>query len=148
MTWPESVDEALCFGWIDGIRRRLDDQSYTIRFTPRRPGSTWSRINIAKAEQQIAAGRMRPAGLEAFQRRLEHKSGIYSFEQNGVLELPAADLKEVRKNRAAWVYYQKLPPSCRKAYLHWILSAKQPQTRARRLSKMIEACAAGRRPMA
>jgi uncharacterized protein YdeI (YjbR/CyaY-like superfamily) len=136
MTWSESVDQALCFGWIDGIRQKVDGESYCIRFTPRKPDSTWSRINIAKVEEMIKQGMMFPAGLEAFRLRKENKSGIYSFE-NENKDLPEEYAMIFRKNNAAWEYYLTTPPSYRKVMMHWVLSAKQEATRLKRLEKLI-----------
>lgn len=145
LSWPESVDEALCFGWIDGIRRRIDDEAYQIRFTPRRPGSIWSAVNIAKVAQLTAEGRMRPAGLAAFERRVERKSRVYTYEQEGPAGLAAAEAEAFRADPAAWAYYEALPPGYRKTMLFWIQSAKHPATRARRLGQFMAACSVGRR---
>ena len=136
ITWPESVDEALCFGWIDGVRKRIDEYSYTIRFTPRKPGSIWSSVNIKRAEALIERGLMQPAGLKAHQARREIKSGIYSYEQRGV------DLKEpynrlLRRNKAAWRFFQAQPASYRKVVSWWIISAKKEETRLKRLEKLV-----------
>jgi uncharacterized protein YdeI (YjbR/CyaY-like superfamily) len=136
MTWSQSVDQALCFGWIDGIRQKVDEESYCIRFTPRKPGSTWSRINIAKVEEMIRQGLMFPAGLEAFKLRKENKSGIYSFE-NVVKDLPEEYSVIFRKNEQAWEFYCAQPPSYRKTMTHWILSAKQEATKMKRLERLI-----------
>ena len=144
ITWPESVDEALCFGWIDGVRKRIDDASYLIRFSPRRAGSVWSAVNIASAERLIAAGRMTPAGLKAFEARKENKSGIYSYEQRRAeLEEPYNSL--LQENEAAWSFFQLQPPSYRKGVSWFILSAKQETTRMKRLAKLIEVSARGER---
>ncbi len=144
ITWPESVDEALCFGWIDGVRTRIDEASYCNRFSPRRPGSVWSAVNIASAERLIAAGRMTPAGLKAFEARKENKSGIYSYEQRRAeLEEPYNTL--LQQNEAAWSYFQSQPPSYRKGVSWFILSAKQEATRLKRLEKLIEYSAKGER---
>lgn len=140
ITWPESVDEALCVGWIDGIRRRLDEASYTIRFTPRRSGSTWSVVNIKRAQTLIAQGRMRPAGLKAFEARQENRSGIYSYEQRSA-QLAEPYAKKLKHNKAAWSFYQAQPASYRKAVNWWVVSAKQEATRLKRLEKLMEACA-------
>ena len=140
MTWPESVDEALCFGWIDGVRKRIDDDAYQIRFTPRRPGSIWSAVNIARVEVLTAAGRMQPAGLAAFAARIEHKSAVYAYEQRDHPELTAEETRAFRKQRVAWKYFEACPPSYRKPILYWIVSAKKPETRQRRLAQLIEAC--------
>ncbi|HKQ96293.1 MAG TPA: YdeI/OmpD-associated family protein [Candidatus Polarisedimenticolia bacterium] len=144
VTWPESVDEALCVGWIDGVRRRLDDEAYTIRFTPRRPGSVWSAINIRKAKQLIAEGRMRPEGLAAFEARRENRSGIYAYEQRP-REMPEPYAGRFRKNRAAWAFFQAQPPSYRRTLVWYVISAKQEATRASRLERLIAASARGTR---
>jgi uncharacterized protein YdeI (YjbR/CyaY-like superfamily) len=144
MTWPESVDEALCFGWIDGIRKRLDDDSYTIRFTPRRPGSIWSAVNIKRAEKLSAEGRMRPSGLGAFEARKENRSGIYSYEQRSDT-LPDPYARRMRKNKAAWAFFEAQPPTYRKMICWWVVSAKKEETRLTRLNALIEDSALGRR---
>ncbi len=144
MTWPESVDEALCYGWIDGIRRSVDSESYTIRFTPRRARSTWSAINIRRVGELIAAGRMRAAGLKAFEARLAHRSATYSYEKRKeALDQPYQGT--LKRNRKAWEFYQAQPPSYRRAVNWWILSAKQEATRVKRLTKLIELCARAER---
>jgi uncharacterized protein YdeI (YjbR/CyaY-like superfamily) len=145
ITWSESVDEALCFGWIDGVRTRIDKDSYRIRFTPRKKDSIWSAINIAKAEQLTAEGRMESGGRDAYARRTERKSGVYSYEQGGAPSLSAADEKQFRRNRKAWAYFQVVAPSYRRAITHWVTSAKQEATRQRRLQQAIEASAQGTR---
>ena len=128
ITWPESVDQALCFGWIDGIRKRVDETSYQIRFTPRRRGSIWSAININRATELVRQKQMRPAGIKAFRARIENKSGIYSYEQRkSDLSEPYADV--LKKNKAAWNFFRTQPPSYRKMICWWILSAKREQTR-------------------
>jgi len=142
ITWPESVDEALCFGWIDGIRRSLDDISYTIRFTPRRPTSIWSSINIKRAQELIDQGLMRPAGLKAFQARKENKSGIYAYEQR-TEKLPEPYESEFKKNKTAWDFFQSQPPWYRKTVGWWIVSAKKEETRLKRLATLIEESANG-----
>lgn len=144
MTWPEAVDEALAFGWIDGVRRRFSDEAYTNRFTPRRPGSNWSAINLAKVEALIAAGRMTPAGLAAYQRRTETKSGVYSYEQRHLARFAPKDLATF-KNRRAWAFFEAQPPGYRKLSTYWVVSAKRDTTRTRRLTDLIKASAAGRR---
>jgi uncharacterized protein YdeI (YjbR/CyaY-like superfamily) len=144
ITWPESVDEALSFGWIDGVRRRIDDVSYSIRFTPRRRGSIWSAINIARVEALKELGRMRPAGLAAFALRDEAKSRVYSFE-NAPRELPPADEKKFRANRKAWKFFNEQPPGYRRQMIFWITSAKREETRARRLAQLIDDSANGLR---
>jgi uncharacterized protein YdeI (YjbR/CyaY-like superfamily) len=137
ITWPESVDEALCFGWIDAVRKRIDDDSYMIRFTRRKPGSIWSLVNVRKVEELIRQKRMKPAGLKAFEARDEKKTGIYSFE-GSALALDAAAEKELRAHRQAWDFYQKQAPSYRKAAEHWVMGAKKEETRAKRLAQLIE----------
>ncbi|HUF27418.1 MAG TPA: YdeI/OmpD-associated family protein [Gemmatimonadaceae bacterium] len=145
ITWPESVDEALCFGWIDGIRKSLDDDSYVIRFTPRRRGSNWSAVNTRRATELIAEGRMRPAGLAAFEARDPAKAGVYSFEQRASARLDAAAEATFRKNRAAWRFFESLAPGYRRIALWWVISAKRAETRERRLQTLIADCAAGRK---
>jgi uncharacterized protein YdeI (YjbR/CyaY-like superfamily) len=137
ITWPESVDQALCFGWIDGIRRRVDDDTYTIRFTPRRRGSIWSAVNIRRAGELEDLGLMTPAGRAAFAAKLEYKSGIYSYEQRPA-DLPEPYAGRFRKHPAAWAFYQALPPSYRKTASWWVVSAKKEETRLKRLDHLIE----------
>ena len=144
VTWPEAVDEALCFGWIDGVRRRVDDAIYTIRFTPRRKGSIWSAVNIRRVAALQAAGRMEAAGLTAFAARQENKSGIYAYE-NRPAELPSAYLEALQANPAARAFFEAQPPSYRRTAVWQIVSAKQEATRQKRLAKLIAGCAAGRR---
>ncbi|MFO0941075.1 MAG: YdeI/OmpD-associated family protein [Pirellulales bacterium] len=144
MTWPESVEQALCFGWIDGIRRSLDEHSYTIRFTPRKRTSTWSNVNIKKALELIDAGLMMEAGLRAFEARLENKSGNYSYEQRSV-ELVEPYGTALRKNKKANAFFEAQSNTYRKAVSWWILAAKQDATRLRRLELLIECCLAGKR---
>jgi uncharacterized protein YdeI (YjbR/CyaY-like superfamily) len=144
MTWPESVDEALCFGWIDGVRKGIDDQRYMIRFTPRQPKSAWSKINIQRADLLIQQGRMLPAGMAAYNARLEKRSGIYSYEQAGD-QLDENYLSQIRANPAAWKFYSQAAPSYRKAVNWWICSAKREPTRLKRLTELISDCAAGRK---
>lgn len=145
MSWSESVDEALCFGWIDGVRRRIDVEAYQIRFTPRRPTSIWSAINIAKVEKLRAEGRMRPAGEAAFQHRREARSELYAYEQEALAELSVDELREFQRNKQAWRFFENSPPSHKQVVLHWICGAKKPETPYRRFTKLLEACAAGQR---
>jgi len=145
LTWPESVDEALCVGWIDGVRRRVDDERYTIRFTPRKPGSNWSAINLAKVEALRAAGRMRPAGEAAWGRRRPEREAVYSFEQAEPARLDADQEATFRADPGAWAWFQAQAPSYRRTATHWVTSAKRPETRARRLATLIADSAAGRR---
>jgi len=144
ITWAQAVDEALCVGWIDGIRKRVDDDSYTNRFTPRRKRSVWSAVNIGRVEVLTAEKRMRPEGLKAFAARLENRSGIYAYEQRrDRLEEPYASL--LKKNKAAAAFFETLPPYYRKQIGWWIVSAKKEDTRLDRLKKVIAAFAQGRR---
>ncbi len=143
LTWPESVDEALCAGWIDGVRKRIDDEAYQIRFTPRSKKSIWSSINVKRARALIAEGRMTPAGLEAYERRTERKSTVYSYEQKDLPSLTPNELATFRMNERAWAYLEKAPPSYRRTMVHWVVTARQQATRARRLARFIESCAAG-----
>jgi uncharacterized protein YdeI (YjbR/CyaY-like superfamily) len=145
MTWTESVREALCFGWIDGIRRSLGDDSYTIRFTPRNPGSNWSSLNVRHVEELIREGRMAPAGLAAFEARRPERTGVYAFEQRHSARLEPAQEKQFRADGAAWEFFQSQPPSYRQTAVHWVVSAKREETRSRRLAQLIEDSAAGRR---
>ena len=145
MTWPESVDEALCAGWIDGVRKRIDELAYQIRFTPRRATSIWSSVNITRAEALMAQGRMSDAGLAAYGRRSERKTGIYAYEQSATRELSADEIAAFQNEPAAWAYFESAAPSYRKTMLHWVVGAKQAATRARRLTRLIECCAEGRR---
>jgi uncharacterized protein YdeI (YjbR/CyaY-like superfamily) len=144
MVWSEAVDEALCYGWIDGIVRRVDDQRHVQRFTPRKPSSTWSAINIAKVAKLRAEGRMRPAGEAAFARRSEDKSAIYSYEQRENAKLEAEQEARFRANAPAWEFFQSRPPWYRKVALYWVVSAKRAETRERRLGQLIADSAAGR----
>lgn len=145
MTWPESVDEALCVGWIDGVRKRVDEHTYTIRFSPRKPGSFWSAINIAKVQRLQAEGRMTAAGLQAFAQRSEARSAIYSYEQAEAAALSAAERRAFQRHPAAWAYFEACPPGYRHQMLYRVTSAKKPETRQRRLALLIAACAEGRR---
>lgn len=145
MNWPDSVDEALCVGWIDGVRRRIDEQAYQIRFTPRRPGSIWSAVNIAKYAALTAQGRMLPAGAAAFAARRDERSMVYAYEQTEPATLSADEERLFRQQPTAWLYWQAAPPGYRKQALHHITTAKKPATRAARLARLIEASAAGLR---
>jgi uncharacterized protein YdeI (YjbR/CyaY-like superfamily) len=145
ITWPESVDEALCVGWIDGIRRSLGPEAYTIRFTPRKATSIWSRINVNNVERLTKEGRMRPAGLRAYAARTAARTGVYSFERYKAARLTAAEEKALRANRKAADFFERQPPWYRRVAVHWVTSAKRDETRARRLAVLIEDSAAGRR---
>jgi uncharacterized protein YdeI (YjbR/CyaY-like superfamily) len=144
LTWAESVDQALCFGWIDGVRRTIDADRYTIRFTPRKPGSTWSAVNIARVGELTALGLMRPAGLAAFERRVEARSKIYAYEQESQA-LDAADEAAFRANAPAWAFFQAQAPSYRRSAIWWVVSAKKEETRRKRLSTLIHDSEQGRR---
>lgn len=141
--WPRARDEALCFGWIDGVRNRRDAESYTIRFTPRREGGIWSKVNIARFRELEAEGRVTPAGARAFAGRREN-TGHYSYEDKE-RSLAREEEATFRANAAAWADFEARPPSYRKAALYWVTSAKRPETRAKRLATLIADSAAGRR---
>lgn len=136
ITWPESVDEALCFGWIDGVRRSLDEHSYSIRFSPRRPRSIWSNVNVAKVEALIRDGRMMPAGLAAYALRDPVRSGIYSFEKEAAA-FDAEALRAFKRSKAGWAFFQAQPAGYQKLVTHYVMSAKRPETRAKRLAWII-----------
>jgi uncharacterized protein YdeI (YjbR/CyaY-like superfamily) len=142
MSWSEAVDQALCFGWIDGRANRIDEDRYMQRFTPRRPGSNWSRINVEKVARLKEAGLMRPAGLAAFEQRSEERTGVYSFERENAA-LPDEYEAELRANEAAARYFDEKPPWYRRTAAHWVLSAKREETRRRRLAQLIEDSANG-----
>ena len=145
MTWAESVDAALCFGWIDGVRKRIDEHSYQIRFTPRKPTSIWSRINIERARVLKREGKMREPGLKAYSHRREEKSRIYSYEQKEIAALDPASEVRFRKVKSAWKFFEAQPCSYRQLVIWRIVSAKRPETRERRLADLIEACQQQRR---
>jgi uncharacterized protein YdeI (YjbR/CyaY-like superfamily) len=143
ITWHESVGEALCFGWIDGVRRRVDEMSYTVRFTPRKPGSTWSTVNIERVKTLAAEGRMQPAGSRAYQARRSNKSGVYSYEQRPEqLVPPYAGM--LARHPAAKKFFSAQAPSYRRAAIWWVISAKQEETRLRRAGTLIELSAQGK----
>jgi uncharacterized protein YdeI (YjbR/CyaY-like superfamily) len=137
MNWSQSVDQALCFGWIDGVRRSIDKESYCIRFTPRRSNSNWSAVNINKVEVLTKAGLMKPAGLKAFGLRKEDKSEIYSYENEDVF-LDSNYANQFKADKIAWDFFIKQAPSYKKAVTQWIMSAKQEKTRLSRLEKTIK----------
>jgi uncharacterized protein YdeI (YjbR/CyaY-like superfamily) len=145
ITWPESVDEALCFGWIDGVRKSLGAESYVIRFTPRRPGSIWSVVNVRRVGELTKARRMRPAGLRAFEKRTAKKTAVYSFEQRKAAKLPASYVRQFKENPAAWRFFSGQAPWYQRVMAFWVTSAKQEETRLRRLARLIADSAAGRR---
>lgn len=144
ITWPESVDQALCFGWIDGVRRRVDDDSYTIRFTPRKTGSTWSSVNIKRVEELTARGLMKPSGLKAFEARSGEKSGIYAYEQKDRPTLSAGYEKTLKANKKAWSFFQAQAPWYQRTAIHWVMSAKKEETRLKRLNTLVEDSENGR----
>ena len=141
ITWPESVDEALCFGWIDGIRKSLGDDAYTIRFTPRRKGSIWSRVNVERFNALKLAGLMTAEGERAYEEN-KHKSGLYAYEREAATLAPDEEAR-FRKVEAAWTDWEARPAGYRKTVLHWITSAKRPETRSSRLAALIDCSAAG-----
>jgi uncharacterized protein YdeI (YjbR/CyaY-like superfamily) len=144
ITWPESVDQALCYGWIDGVRKSIDATSYKIRFSPRRAESIWSAINRKRIEELIAEGKMKPAGLKAYEGRKENRSGIYSYEQRPAeMVEPYAGL--FKKNKGAWRFFQDQPPYYRRVVTWWIVSAKKEETRIKRLDKLMAHSGRGER---
>ena len=142
MSWSEAVDQALCFGWIDGRVNKIDDDRYMQRFTPRKPTSNWSKVNVEKMAKLKEAGLMRPAGLAAFERRRDDRTGVYSFEREA--ELAPEFEARLRANRAAAEYFDSRPPWYRRTAIHLVMSAKRGDTRERRLAQLIEDSAAGR----
>lgn len=145
ITWPESVDEALCVGWIDGIRKRIDDESYTIRFTPRKAQSIWSVVNIGRVAELMREGRMQPAGLAAFEKRSHDRSAIYAYEQPKTANFDEAAERQFRVNAKAWEFFQAQPPWYRKTATYKVISAKREETRQKRLAALIADSAAERR---
>ena len=145
ITWPEAVDEALCFGWIDGIRHRLDELRYTIRFTPRKPDSSWSAVNLRRVQVLKQLGRMRSAGLRAFHGRDPKKSGLYSFEQRQQIRLTPLFRRLFLTSRKAWAYFRAQAPGYQRTATFWVMSAKQDATRLRRLRTLIADSGLGRR---
>jgi uncharacterized protein YdeI (YjbR/CyaY-like superfamily) len=137
ITWPESVDQALCFGWIDGVRKGIDDSSYTIRFTPRKSRSTWSAVNIKRAKELVDLGLMHPAGRKAFEARSNDNSALYAYEQRHHATLDAADEQRFRANAKAWAFFQAQPASYRRAAIWWVISAKRRETQIKRLAQLI-----------
>jgi uncharacterized protein YdeI (YjbR/CyaY-like superfamily) len=145
ITWPESVDEALCVGWIDGLRKSIDEHSYMIRFTRRKPGSIWSAVNTRRVAGLIKAGRMKPAGLRTFEERDPRKTNLYSFEQRHAATFDAVLEKRFRASAKAWKFFQAQPDGYRRIATFYVMSAKQPETRLRRLDQLIDDSAAGLR---
>lgn len=143
ITWPESVDQALCFGWIDGVRKSIDEQSYKIRFTPRKTDSIWSAINIRRVTELTEKGLMQSAGLKAFESRQENKAGKYSYE-NRPASLPPEYEKIFKKNKAAWEFFQSTPAWYRKTSTWWVISAKRDETKLMRLQQLMDFSAEGR----
>ena len=143
ITWPESVDVALCFGWIDGVRRSIDSSSYSIRFTPRRRRSIWSKVNVKRAEELIALRLMRPAGMRAFGARQPERSGVYSFEQSEVA-FDKSQEQQFKRAKAAWQFFHSQAPWYRRTATYWVISAKREETKAKRLKILIDDSAAGR----
>lgn len=147
LTWPQAVDEALCVGWIDGVRMSVDDERHVQRFTPRRRGSTWSALNVRKAEALISEGRMRPPGLAAFEARIPEKTAIYSYEREHAA-FTDEETATFRADAAAWADWERRPPSYRRNATHWVTSAKRAETRARRFEQLIADAAEGQKPRA
>jgi uncharacterized protein YdeI (YjbR/CyaY-like superfamily) len=144
ITWPEAVEQALCFGWIDGVRRSLDDESYTNRFTPRKPTSNWSLINVAKVEELKQRGLMAPAGLRAYEARTPERTGVYSAERREAAVLPDEFERRFRAKKSAWKWFASRPQGYRRTATHWVISAKRDETRRRRLQQLIDCSAEGR----
>lgn len=144
LTHQQAIEQALCFGWIDGIGRRVDDQRWRVRFTPRRAGSIWSDVNIASVGRLTEAGLMRPAGLAAFERRRADRTGVYSFEQRAQAALEPEQQARLEADPAAWAWFSAQAPWYRRSAMHWVTSAKKPETRESRLSRLIADSAAGR----
>jgi uncharacterized protein YdeI (YjbR/CyaY-like superfamily) len=144
ITWPEAVEQALRFGWIDGVRHGLDEESYTNRFTPRKPTSNWSAINVAKVEELKQRGLMAPAGLRAYEARTPERTGVYSFERERAATLPPQFEERFRAQPPAWEWFQARPPGYRRTAAHWVVSAKREDTRQRRLQQLIDCSAEGR----
>lgn len=145
MTWSESVDQALCFGWIDGVRRTIDDQAYSIRFTPRKARSTWSAVNIDKMEALRKQNLVTPEGIAAYEKRTEDNSKIYSHERTEAAVLPRAMVAEFKKHQPAWEFFEAQPPGYKKVILHWIITAKQEKTQHSRFKKLLDACLQNKR---
>ncbi len=145
MTWTDAVDQALCFGWIDSVARRIDETSRVQRFTPRKPRSNWSAVNIKKVEELTARGLMAPAGLAAFGRREDARSSVYSYENRHLAALDAERESKFRARKKAWEFFGKQPPSYRQTATYWVMNAKRDETRSKRLARLIEVSAEGRR---
>lgn len=144
ITWPQSVDAALCYGWIDGLRKSIDEHSYSIRFTPRKSTSNWSTINIKRMQELLQQGLVSPAGKKAFEARKAEKSGIYSYEQRHRIEFDAGYKSRFESHPKAWTFFQSQPPWYRRTALYWVMSAKKEETRAKRLAQLISDSQEGR----
>jgi uncharacterized protein YdeI (YjbR/CyaY-like superfamily) len=144
ITWPEAVDGALCFGWIDGVRKSLNETSYVIRFTPRRTRSVWSAVNIKRVAELTQLGKMRPAGVKAFRKRTGNRSEIYAYEQRKGAKLSGAYERTFRANKSAWEFFQAQPPWYRRTASWWVISAKKEETRLKRLAQLIKASEQGK----
>jgi len=145
LTWSQAVDQALCFGWIDGRVNRIDDDRHMQRFTPRKPGSNWSNVNVEKMKALTEAGLVKPAGQAAYERRRDDKTGVYAFERKEDAVLPPEMEERFRANTSAWEFFQSQAPWYRRTAIHLVTSAKKPETREKRLNQLIEDSAAGRR---
>ena len=143
MSWSQAVDQALCFGWIDGVMNRIDDERHQQRFTPRKKGSNWSKVNVEKMARLEAQGLVAPAGRKAFEARTADKTGIYSFESHEGAELPVEFANQLAANAAADEYFEGRAPSYRRTAIHWVVSAKREETRVRRMGQLIECSAKG-----
>ena len=143
ITWSESVDQALCYGWIDGIRKKVDEKSYKIRFTPRKPNSIWSAVNLAKMKELEAKGLLQAAGIAIFEKRDEKKAKLYSYEQRKKATLPPEYLEQIKSNGKAWDFFENLAPSYKKNSVFWVVNAKREETRLRRLKILIESSEQG-----
>ena len=144
ITWPESVDQALCFGWIDGVRRNIDEVSYSIRFTPRKTTSTWSAVNLRRVEELRALGLMRPAGLAAHEARSDKRSRIYAYEQSAPAALPPEFERRFQAHADAWAFFQARSPAYQRNSLYWVMSAKKEETRLKRFDTLLSDSAEGR----
>jgi uncharacterized protein YdeI (YjbR/CyaY-like superfamily) len=144
ITYAEALDEALCYGWIDGVRKNLNETSYTIRFTPRKARSIWSNVNVRHVERLTKEGRMRPAGIAAYERRDPKRTGIYAFE-NRPREFSPEFEKAFRKNKTAWSFFEKQPPGYKRVIVFWVMEAKKAETRVKRFKQLVDLCEQGLR---
>jgi uncharacterized protein YdeI (YjbR/CyaY-like superfamily) len=145
LTWSQAVDQALCFGWIDGVLKSIDEDAHRQRFTPRKPASNWSKVNVDKVARLVAEGKMRPAGIAAFERRSADGSGVYSFERDDEAAFEPDQEKRLRANKQAWEFWEAQPPSYRRTATHWVTSGKKQDTRDKRLNELIDDSANGLR---